>query len=291
MNLPSSFFMRMPFFSLRPDPARAGGTLAGYVDQFQIPRSKFQGIKHETRGILIALAVFTTLPASGQVALSAGWYAVEMMEHPVRKHAGAIVDLRPLFNWHARSRARLAGTKFTEPNPCPDWLPVSGKVISITATGVLVDMWRDDSMVFVRGAPRDALITDALVKWLAVLAGTYEYTAVSGARRVVPMYDYGTFPDAAEIAAYNEAVAQAAEAVQAARTSALEERRAYAEKRTVESLLRRVEQGSLSALHDLGLRHLEGKGVDLDPAKGRELIRQSAAAGYTPAKHWLAKNP
>jgi len=51
------------------------------------------------------------------------------------------------------------------------------------------------------------------------------------------------------------------------------------ERKVLEFHIRQAEAGSARFQYELGLRYLEGRGVELDPAKGREWLEKSAAGG------------
>jgi TPR repeat protein len=55
--------------------------------------------------------------------------------------------------------------------------------------------------------------------------------------------------------------------------------KAEKDKKTVEFLQKRAEQGSPSAQYDLGVRYLYGDGVDQDYAQGKKLLEDSAKNG------------
>jgi TPR repeat protein len=52
-----------------------------------------------------------------------------------------------------------------------------------------------------------------------------------------------------------------------------------------------VAQNLPAAEYDLAELYLAGKGVPLDEAKARDLMKKSAAGGDDNAKKWLAANP
>lgn len=51
------------------------------------------------------------------------------------------------------------------------------------------------------------------------------------------------------------------------------------ERKVLEFHIRQAEAGSARFQYELGLRYLEGRGVELDPAKGREWLEKAAAGG------------
>lgn len=55
------------------------------------------------------------------------------------------------------------------------------------------------------------------------------------------------------------------------------------EKKTVEFLTQRAKGGSASAQYDLGLRYIEGKGVDKSEKEGRKWLEAAAKQGDTKA--------
>lgn len=63
------------------------------------------------------------------------------------------------------------------------------------------------------------------------------------------------------------------------------------EKRVVDFLKQRVEQGSPSAAYDLAKRHEEGRGVAKDPVEARRLMELAAKRDNSDAKTWLAEHP
>lgn len=63
------------------------------------------------------------------------------------------------------------------------------------------------------------------------------------------------------------------------------------EKRVVDFLKQRVEEGSPSAAFDLAKRHEEGRGVPKDPVEARRLMELAAKRDNSDAKTWLAEHP
>lgn len=64
-----------------------------------------------------------------------------------------------------------------------------------------------------------------------------------------------------------------------------------AEARVVAFLEQRIADGSIDARYDLGLRKLQGRGVETNSVAGRKLITEAAQLGHSDATQWLAKNP
>lgn len=63
------------------------------------------------------------------------------------------------------------------------------------------------------------------------------------------------------------------------------------EKRVVDFLKQRVEEGSPSAAYDLAKRHEEGRGVPVNPTEARRLMELAAQRDNSDAKVWLAEHP
>jgi TPR repeat protein len=63
------------------------------------------------------------------------------------------------------------------------------------------------------------------------------------------------------------------------------------EKRVIAFQQQRSEAGSASAQYELGMRYLQGRGVDKDPSLARKWLTLSAAQGNTEAQIALAKLP
>ena len=62
-------------------------------------------------------------------------------------------------------------------------------------------------------------------------------------------------------------------------------------RKVLEFQMRRAAEGSPQAQYDMAIRYLEGDGVDKDPAKGRELLEQSAQGGHAAAVKKLQTFP
>ena len=55
--------------------------------------------------------------------------------------------------------------------------------------------------------------------------------------------------------------------------------------------MRRAAEGSPQAQYDMGIRYLEGDGVEKDAVKGRELLEKSAQGGHEAAVKKLQMFP
>ena len=55
--------------------------------------------------------------------------------------------------------------------------------------------------------------------------------------------------------------------------------------------MRRAAEGSPEAQYDMGIRYLEGDGVEKDAVKGRELLEKSAQGGHEAAVKKLQMFP
>lgn len=62
-------------------------------------------------------------------------------------------------------------------------------------------------------------------------------------------------------------------------------------RKVLEFQQRRAAEGSAQAQFDMAIRYLEGDGVERNPARGRELLEQSAKGGFEPAAKKLASFP
>ena len=62
-------------------------------------------------------------------------------------------------------------------------------------------------------------------------------------------------------------------------------------RKVLEFQMRRAAEGSPQAQYDMGIRYLEGDGVDRDPVKGRELLEKSAQGGHSDAVKKLQMFP
>ena len=91
-------------------------------------------------------------------------------------------------------------------------------------------------------------------------------------------------------------MAQKLKAQTASQIAALHEARNQAasvgaEARVVAFLEERIANGSIDARYDLGLRKIQGRGVETNSVAGRKLITEAAQLGHSEATEWLAKNP
>lgn len=93
-------------------------------------------------------------------------------------------------------RGGIEGSSGVGGAPAKKWV-LSGRVISRTNEGVIVSGSARSSgnsmgsLFFVMGHPDHAKLFDgALVKCVGLEAGTYEYTAVSGAAKTIPAFSY-----------------------------------------------------------------------------------------------------
>ncbi len=73
----------------------------------------------------------------------------------------------------------------------------------------------------------------------------------------------------------------------APRTQSAEETK----RKVIEFQMRRAAEGSPQAQYDMGMRYLEGDGVERDPVKGRELLEKSAQGGHGDAVKKLQMFP
>jgi TPR repeat protein len=92
-------------------------------------------------------------------------------------------------------------------------------------------------------------------------------------------------PGAASAAAVNKAPFTAAEREEKAALMSEEE------KKKLQWQMDRAEKGSDNAQFELGVRYLDGKGVEKDPKKARKWLEASAKQGNADAKKKLAEHP
>jgi hypothetical protein len=82
---------------------------------------------------------------------------------------------------------------------------VSGKVVSVQKEGVLVRTHEEGplEMVFVKNLPTaDQLVDEEAVNACALPGGRYQYQAVNGSLKTIPLYDYGAAMTRSAISAY-----------------------------------------------------------------------------------------
>lgn len=198
-----------------------------------------------------------------------------------RKVEGVTYDLR---SFEASRRPNsFVGRR---PPQLDDWGTVSGKVISVTSEGVLL-LKLNNSVIFVTGAlPGEPV--DGRYFWdiYAKHTGAYQYTSVAGALKTVPLYDCGTEDYDAFQKAF-DILTKGAIAFKEAEHKALTEKLSAADVKALEFQVKRAQEGSASAQYDLGIRYLDGKGVERNEDKALEWLKKSAAQDNIPAKQKL----
>ena len=222
----------------------------------------------------------------------------DMLMNPLRKRDGKLIDLRRKYqHQEAYRRLSVAADAASEPNktillnrrdrmtkPLIEWDLKYGSVLSIADEGILID-FRDD-IFFLVNYPKQ-VISDQRIEVYAVEFGTYKYNTVGGSSRTVRSFDYGQLPTPEELAEIQRKGMEIAKAKAMAATKARDAKKAAADKRAVEFLKKRVAQGSASAAYKLGVRYLEGDGVETNKAEAVRLLTLAANEGDKKAQEKL----
>lgn len=126
---------------------------------------------------------------NGNIVFHSGIQQGKEFANGIRIVGGKRVDLWRRWLWEENAQL-LPGIA---PNPLPNWVRLSGKVTQADAGGgSLVRLDNSDETVWIKNGPTD--IDDKDVTIWAALVGKHNYASVSGARRVVRAFDYGTEP-------------------------------------------------------------------------------------------------
>lgn len=145
--------------------------------------------------------------------------------NPYRKHSTNVYDLGPRILWN---ELRLFNIPTTE-KPLPDWEFVHGKVMQLTADGILFheyadtdfSMEGDDELVFIKNFPKNIPVVDGdNMAFYAMQSGRHQYLTALGSSKTIWSYDYGTIPSDMEIQGLRNHAAAKKEFAEAARKEA-----------------------------------------------------------------------
>jgi hypothetical protein len=178
----------------------------------------------------------------------------------------------------------------------PNWVRFYGKVLQVTEEGVRVkgeyrhpssSYGSRDVTFFVSDFPyvvadgEDLSYRENLV---ARESGTYTYPTAIGSVATVRKLEYGFIcgpPLPPPPSAQEQAAAKAAEA----------KRKADQASATLKHHQELAAKKDPYGLYRMGKRYLEGDGVEKDPERGWQLLRQASLAGHEGAKELLEKKP
>jgi hypothetical protein len=125
----------------------------------------------------------------GNIVFHSGIQQGKEFANGIRIVGGKRVDLWRRWLWEENAQLHPG----IAPNPLPNWFRLSGKVTQADAGGgSLVRLDNSDETVWIKNGPTD--LDDKAVTLWVTLVGKNNYASVSGARRVVRAFDYGTDP-------------------------------------------------------------------------------------------------
>jgi len=222
------------------------------------------------------------------------FFAGLAMELPYRLFDNTVMDLR------GYSFAMRQGmTEFEN-----GWRLLGGTVAEKNDDGLYLRIdpryFGNRRIVFIKGLPAvNGLAANNSFGVIGRLNGVHKYNPNGGAEVAIEKYDFGHLPSDKMIdLVKDEAAKREAQIRQAMVTKALDkekkqtakevQKKAERDARVVAFLLKRVKDGSASAQYSLGLRHLDGDGVDKNRREGIRLLKASAKQGYARAKKKIA---
>lgn len=175
------------------------------------------------------------------------------------------------------------------------WYQMSGKVLQGKGGVALVSgdvwMWEDnkqrgfwDVNFVVKNLPWNLIDDDKLPQGVfAKYVGDIEYTTVLGAKKTVRSFDYGK-----PVEGPPEPPVLPPMVIKSKERLAQE---AKVEANRLKFTLSQATNGVASAQYELGLRYLEGRGVEKDELAARSWLEKAAGKGHTYAKRALANLP
>jgi len=165
-----------------------------------------------------------------------------------------------------------------------EWVQFEGHVTTVSASGLVLQGWFGEPLCYLLpnngGATTTTFFLSRYPRRVAVgqlLSRNDRLVAYkSGSKDDLPNLDYGTVY-VPELTDEQKAALAAAKAKK--ESSVLAWHKELAEK------------GDAYGEYKMGVRYLNGDGVDKDPAKGRDLLAKASAQGYKDATDELAKLP
>ncbi|MDB6131682.1 MAG: hypothetical protein JWM04_2789 [Verrucomicrobiales bacterium] len=176
---------------------------------------------------------------------------------------------------------------------------VTGKVVSSTKEGLfLADVnLSPDGRVFFKNYPESVAIGVYVNAW-GRASGSHEYQTPGGKMDMAPAYDFGTVPDKAQLAEFqeeqlqeerqrNERMKQEQAKAGAARLKITEEKEKQAAAKDASLLkfqMEQAEKGLPTFQYEMGLRYLEGRGVERNAERGNEWLKKAVEGGVKEAR-------
>ena len=195
----------------------------------------------------------------------------------------------------------------TETRPAPKWKFLYGTITAVKSDGLIVELkplhyWTEDykGTIFLKNHPGNHAVVDGdPIAEFAVEAGRYQYSTPIGAMKTVVLYDFGTIPNAQQIADAENRKRELTSRVNALQGE-IQEIDARKRKEEAQATLAKVIQFRKSqatngigyAQFDLGLQYLRGTdGLDRNHNLALFWLTRAATNGYPDALSNLSNLP